>query len=349
MGILGLHDADAIGQEKVTASHAGGYDSHPAIELVSVADIDAEKLATFGDAWEIPAERRYDDHHEMLATESLDVVSVCTPTMFHRDHVLDAVNVGDPAVVWCEKPIAASVANAHEMIDACEESGTELVINHSFRFCPKHVRLRELVREESLLGTVHSVSVQFRMELIRNSTHALDTLWYLLDGEPTRVSGYITGENEAAAALGATESVVDAGGGGYVVLDSGTFAMIDCTIPRADSSMSYQFIGDAGKLYLNNDDGEWRYWQLDDGTHVEAPLPDLDGSWSWTEDYAAAFPGAVEHIVDILEGRASNRSTGSEATKSLEVIVGWYLSHYTNGTVELPLDDALRTLTISSW
>jgi len=26
--------------------------------------------------------------------------------------------------------------------------------------------------------------------------------------------------------------------------------------------MTLQFVGSEGKLYMNNDDGEWRYWRL---------------------------------------------------------------------------------------
>lgn len=36
MGILGMHDEEAIGQEKVRASHAGGYAATGEIDLVAV-------------------------------------------------------------------------------------------------------------------------------------------------------------------------------------------------------------------------------------------------------------------------------------------------------------------------
>jgi len=58
MGVLGFHDDDAIGKEKIDSSHAGGYNNTEEIELVAVADIDEDKLETFGEAWEIPPEQR---------------------------------------------------------------------------------------------------------------------------------------------------------------------------------------------------------------------------------------------------------------------------------------------------
>ena len=350
MGILGMHDEEDIGEKKVRASHAGGFDAAEGIELVCVADIDEEKLSRFGEAWEISEDRRYVGHEAMLASEDLDIVSVCTPSYLHADHVVDAArSVADPSLIWCEKPIASSVSDAEKMADVCAETDTELLVNHSFRFTTKLQRLRELVQEEDIIGEVRSVATQFRMELLRNSTHLLDTIVYLLDDRADRVSGYITGENEAVDSLQAAEQVDDAGGGGFVVMDDGTFVTVDCTIPRAESSMTLQFIGTQGKLYLNNDDGEWRYWRLVDGEHVEEPLPGIDGAWTWGEDYRDAFANAANDIVRVLDGQMENPSTAEEATRSLEIIAGFYISHYSGGQISIPLDRPLRDVTITSW
>ncbi|WP_411968927.1 Gfo/Idh/MocA family protein [Haloferax sp. YSSS75] len=350
MGILGMHDSSKIGKQKIDASHAGGYNSTEDIELVAVADVSKEKIDTFGEAWEIPEARRYVGHDEMLAEEDLDVVSVCTPTFLHHEHVTDAAqSAADPDVIWCEKPVASKVQHAEEMVEVCDTNDTELVINHSFRFTTKQQKLRRLIQDENILGDIQSVSTQFRMELMRNSTHLLDTLVHLLEARADQVSGYITGENEAVDSLKAGQHVDDAGGGGHVVMDDGTFVTIDCTIPRDMSSMSMQFIGSEGKLYLNNDDGEWRYWSLEDGEHVEKPLPGIEDAWTWEVDYKNSFKNAAHHISDLLAGEAINHSPGEEAIRSLEVIIGFYLSHYTGGQVSIPLENPLRDIRITSW
>ena len=350
MGILGMHEEDVIGTEKIRASHAGGYEATADIELVAIADIDEERLAQFGDAWDIDPGGRYDGHEAMLEAEDLDVVSVCTPSFLHDQHVIDsAESAADPSVIWCEKPIASEVSAAERMVDVCERTDTELLVNHSFRFTTKLQKLRRLIQEEDILGDVRSVSAQFRMELLRNSTHLLDTLVYLLDSRAETVTGYITGENEVVDSLDTATEVDDAGGGGFVVMDDGTFATIDCTVPREESSMLFSFVGSEGKLYMNNDDGEWRYWSLEDGTHVERELPGIDGSWTWEDDYKNAFENAASHVQGILEGTEENHSPGVEAKQSLEIIVAFYLSHYTGGQVDIPLERPLRDVTITSW
>jgi predicted dehydrogenase len=350
MGILGMHDEERIGREKIEASHAGGYASVEDIELVAVADVDEEKLHTFGDAWEIPRARRYVGHEAMLETEDLDVVSVCTPSYLHGEHTIDAArSVSDPDLVWCEKPIASQLSTANEMISVCSEQDTELVVNHAFRFTTKLQQLATLIREEDILGEVRSVTAQYRMELLRNSTHVLDTLVYLLDARAESVSGYVSGDNEAVDSLDTDVAVDDAGGGGHVVMDDGTFVTVDCTIPRDISSMLFSFVGTEGKLYLNNDDGEWRYWRLEDGEHVETDLPGIEGSWTWEEDYQESFANAASHIREVLDGDAENASPGAEARRSLEIIIALYLSHHTGGRIEIPLERPLQDVTVTSW
>jgi predicted dehydrogenase len=352
MGIFGMHDEEKIGQEKIRASHAGGYEATEDIELVAVADIDEEKLRQFGSAWGIPEDRQYVGHESMLENESLDVISVCTPSYLHHDHVVDAAESATaPDVVWCEKPIASQVSNAEEMVEVCDRTGTELVVNHSFRFTDKLQRLRRFVRDEDIIGDVRSVSTQFRMELLRNSTHLLDTLVYLLDARAEHIAGHITGENEVVDGLDADETVDDAGGGGFVVMTDDTFVTIDCTIPRDISSMNFSIIGTEGKLYMNNDDGEWRYWSLEGGNHVERDLAEfgIEAAWTWEDDYKNAFANAAEHIQELLDGATDNHSTGREAIRSLEIIIGLYVSHHTDGTATIPLDRPLRDVCITSW
>jgi predicted dehydrogenase len=350
MGILGMHDEDKIGQEKIRASHAGGYDETNEIDLVAVADIDEENLQRFGEAWEIPEDRRYVGHEAMLEAEDLDVVSVCTPSYLHHDHATDvARSAASPDVIWCEKPIASQVSDAEEMVEVCDRTDTELVVNHSFRFTDKLQRLEHLIDEENILGDVQSVSMQYRMELLRNSTHLLDTLIYLLDIRADQISGFVNGENEAVDSLDVDKPVQDSAGGGFVVMDDDTFVTVDCTIPRDISSMSFSLIGSEGKLYLNNDDGEWRYWSLEDGEHVEQPLPGIEGAWTWDYDYKNSFANAADHVEALLDGRAVNHSTGREAIRSLEIIVGFYISCYTDGTVSVPLDRPLKDVRVNSW
>ncbi|MFP8958371.1 Gfo/Idh/MocA family protein [Natrialbaceae archaeon A-CW3] len=347
MGLLGMHDAASIGQQKVEESHAGAYERTDRIELVAVADVDESNLETFGELWDIPDDRRYRNHHAMLEAENLDIVSVCTPTFLHHDHVVDAVNsTADPDVIWCEKPIASSVENAEHMIDVCSETDTELVINHTSRFTPSMQRLHSLVCEEGIIGEIRSVNAQFRMELVRNSTHMLDTVTFLTDTDAVEVTGHLTEANEANGALGVAESVDDTGGGGMIILDNGAFFTVDCTLSRELSTMAYQFFGTDGRITIDIPTGEWRYWDLVDGTHIEKPLPDFSVE---PDDYAQGFANAATHLANLATGEAENISSGEDALRSLEVIVALFISDTAGSKIDLPLARPFRDVRIKSW
>ena len=347
------HTAGLIGTGFIAAWHAEAYEDVPEIELAAVSDVDAEALASFGEEWDIPAERRYDSHEAMLEAEDLDLVSVTSPSFLHHDHVIDAVrSAADPDVIWCEKPIALSVSDARKMLAVCEEADTELVVNHMRRFSETYTELRNQIQHEEFLGDVESVHIQFGGELLRNGTHTVDLLAYLLGVEAESVSGYLTGEHGMGDEVeeAAPGEYDDCGGAGSVVLDDGTFVSLDHTTPRGHAENSFLLMGSDGKLRAP-DAGGWEFWECvetDEGhgiKHVEADLP-FDVTRKTERDN---FVVGAEHVRDLLDGTAENRSPGSEAAHALEILVATFVSHHTGSRIDLPLADPLRDVEIFSW
>lgn len=82
--------------------------------------------------------KAYWDCAEMLAAESPEVVSVCTPPELHHDHVLSALAHG--ADVMCEKPlvwgdpgdIERLLAQAGEMVAAAQAANRLLAVNTQY-------------------------------------------------------------------------------------------------------------------------------------------------------------------------------------------------------------------------
>lgn len=342
-GIAGLGvyggDPDDIGTDPVEASHAGGYAATDGVELVAVADIDEEQLDVFGTAWEIPKDRRYSSHEEMLRTEDLDIVSVCTPSLFHHDHVLDAVEIGEPAVIWCEKPLACSVAGGEAMVETCEAADVELLVNHSQRFLRQHQALRAAI-DSDLLGEVYTAAGATSIELFRVGTHVADLLVYLLDERPATVSGYISGRNDAAGHL-ADRRIDDAGGGGFFLTDGDTFVTFDGDVPRDAAAWYCRLTGTDGRLVM--DDRGWTWWPHDELGPAQAPT---DG---YTDAHPDSFALAVEHAVSLIENEADNVSSGAAALASLEILVGFFISHETGGRISVPFPEPLKDVRVTSW
>ena len=135
-GIIGCgRIADTIEDELVRApawsllpySHAGAYQRCTRTQLVAAADLNRERLETFGHRRGV--ERLYNDFREMLDRERLDIVSICVPT---RAHAAVALDVAQRPVkgIYLEKPIAQPASNE---IDARADLGIAVALHLSHR------------------------------------------------------------------------------------------------------------------------------------------------------------------------------------------------------------------------
>jgi predicted dehydrogenase len=122
-------------------AHIEGWKQHPQVEVVAIADPDAQRLAAVGEQYGIPG--RHASAEAMLAAEALDVVSVCTPNKFHKDLTLAALAAG--CHVLCEKPMAMNADEGREMLAAAERAGKRLMINFSYRFSAQSRALKAQV------------------------------------------------------------------------------------------------------------------------------------------------------------------------------------------------------------
>lgn len=83
---------------------------HEGFELAAVVDTNPERLREAEVAYGV---RGYADAAEMLAKEAPELVVVASPTVFHRQHAMDALRAG--AHVFLDKPMACSLSEAREI------------------------------------------------------------------------------------------------------------------------------------------------------------------------------------------------------------------------------------------
>ena len=84
----------------------------------------------------------------LLGTPDVGAVSVASPNHLHRDQTLAAAAAGKH--VFCEKPMALSVAHCDDMIAACHRAGVRLMVGHSMRLYPLPKRLLEIAARGEL-------------------------------------------------------------------------------------------------------------------------------------------------------------------------------------------------------
>ena len=129
---IGLVGAGGIGRW-----HAERWQRLP-VELAGFYDVvteNSESLqASFGG-------KVYDSLEALL--DDVDVVDICTITTAHKQGVLAAAAAGKAII--CEKPLARTVADCQEMVDACEAAGVPLFVAQVVRFFPQFARAKAVL------------------------------------------------------------------------------------------------------------------------------------------------------------------------------------------------------------
>jgi predicted dehydrogenase len=105
------------------------------LEICAVADPNEGYRNWFCDLAGVPADRRFSSYQEMLSKVELDAVQVNTPDHLHCGPTVDALNAGLDVVV--PKPTAATVRDAHAMIQAAKKTGRFLGIDFHKREDPR--------------------------------------------------------------------------------------------------------------------------------------------------------------------------------------------------------------------
>jgi predicted dehydrogenase len=85
---------------------------------------------------------------EMLSTEKLDIVDICTPPQIHAPIAIEALQHG--CHVLMEKPMALKVTDCDQMIDAAHKSGAKLCIIHNKLFDLPFLKAMKLVADGAI-------------------------------------------------------------------------------------------------------------------------------------------------------------------------------------------------------
>src|SRR5262249_51020990 len=115
--------------------------------VVAVADEDEKGRAAA--ATRLKAKNAYADYRQMLEKEKPQIVSVADRYMdLHPDMVIACAQAG--ASIFLEKPMCRTLAEADEMVAACERHHVKLAIAHQTRYSPRLKVVRDLIREGKL-------------------------------------------------------------------------------------------------------------------------------------------------------------------------------------------------------
>ena len=145
-------NAAVIGVGNMGKHHARNYSELPDVNLVAVADLNAE----IGEAVATSCKcKYYSSYEEMLEKEKIEVVTIAVPTRFHKDVAMACIAKG--INILLEKPIAGTVAEAEEIVKAAKAKKVKFTVGHIERFNPAVIKLKELV-DKGELGEIVAIS-----------------------------------------------------------------------------------------------------------------------------------------------------------------------------------------------
>jgi predicted dehydrogenase len=131
----------------IGAEHIRAFRQVPGAVVTVVCSAQRERAEATAREFGIP--RATTAYRDLLGAD-VDAVVITTPPALHRRMALDAIAAGKH--VFCEKPLAATLAEAVEMRDAAEAAGIVHMINHQTRFGATYAETRRLI-DGGYLGT----------------------------------------------------------------------------------------------------------------------------------------------------------------------------------------------------
>ncbi len=167
---------------------------------------------------------------EMLASDKIDAVSVCTANTTHAETAIAALRAGKH--VLCEKPMAVTLSECENMLSEARKAGMLLMIANNQRLWHTHIKAKELLKE-GVIGTPLTFKTCFGHRgpdhwsvdkgtgnwfFDKNKSafgatadlgiHKIDIIRYLLESEITELSA-MTGTLDKRDADGSPVSVED--------------------------------------------------------------------------------------------------------------------------------------------
>jgi predicted dehydrogenase len=183
------------------AHHARHFAANRAAELVAVVDVDSSRAFTTGLKY---GAKGVSDHRDLIG--NVDAVSIAAPTSHHHAIARDLIEAG--IHVFVEKPLAASVVDAADLVARADKAGVVLQVGHIERFSPAFQALAERVRAMRNISCVRhapwkgrAADVDVVLDLM---IHDIDLALSLAKAPVISVEGagtpVVTGENDVVGA-----------------------------------------------------------------------------------------------------------------------------------------------------
>jgi predicted dehydrogenase len=237
--------------------HAKAFSQHGGFEVTTCIDPNNGQRQAFQNHWQIPqgfASWCYLPHE----VGAFDVISICSPTGVHAGDIQAALKL-KPRLIFCEKPVTAHVAQTKQAVKHCADSQVLLAVNHSRRWSPEVLQLKQQL-DEGCWGAVRSVSAVYNKGMLNNGSHMLDVLLNLFgDLQITHVGQAVFDHSEADPSVDACLKTVN-----------GVPIQLNLAHAQDYALFEMQIVTEKGVIAMEDGGARWRF-------RTSAPSAQLPG------------------------------------------------------------------------
>lgn len=328
------------------------------LELVAICDVVENVMEDKVLKFALPDfVKQYTDYRSLLAMEKPDLVAVATESGKHAAIALDCIEAGCHVII--EKPIALSLKDADEIIEASEKKGVKICACHQNRFNKSVQKIREAVEKRRfgklLYGTAHvrwardyayyarakwrGTWEQDGGALMNQCIHDIDLLRWMMGDDVTEVVAmtdrlvhdYIEAEDLGIA-------LIRFANGSYGVIEGTTNIY-----PRNLEETLYIF-GEKGTVKAGGEAvniiEEWRFSDyLDEAETVKKECSELPPNV-----YGFGHTKLYADVIDAIEKDRKPYVDAYAGKRALELVLGIYRAAQTGKSVSFPLDENSSTL-----
>jgi len=334
-----------VGCGRISRNHFGSIEKHADnIELAAVCDINPQVLNEHAQKYAVPA---YRSMEEMLKSELVDLVALCTPSGMHANQAELAARYG--VHVMTEKPMATRWQDGVRMVRACDKANVRLFVVKQNR---RNTTLQLLKRavEEKRFGKIHMVHLNVFWTrpqeyydqgkwrgtwefdggaFMNQASHYVDLLDWLI-GPVDKVQTMMSTTRDIEVEDTGVMNVRWRNGA------LGSMSVTMLTYPK-NLEGSITILGEKGTVRIGGVAvNDIQLWQFDEAKDYDQQIE--SANYETTSVYGFGHPLYYKNVIDTLCGDAEPETDGREGLKSLELLIAAYLSARDGKTVSLPLE-----------
>lgn len=343
-----------IGVGSISKVHIDSYLKNDNIELVAFCDINKQRLNEMMKNYNIS--KGYTDAEEMLKSENLDAVSVCTWNCAHAECSILALNYG--VNVLCEKPMAMNTNEALKMKEAAIKNNKILMVGLVRRFGEDLQIIKDIV-ENKILGEIYLAKGKYLRRngcpggwfsdieksgggpLIDLGVHTLDMMMYLLNSSiPISVYGF-TFDN-----IGAQKNIKKTAGykssnqadniynvedfaGAVIRFENNIIIQLEASYSLfiEDDTESIEIFGNKGGIQL----GKNLKLSTNLNDYMANSIINIDTSFKFEN----AFQNEINHFIDCIKNNAQPIASMDIGITNMKILDAIYQSAKTGHEIQV--------------